>query len=586
MTSNAVTTAERPPARSYRLLDQVRAAVLIDGVSRAPAVRALPGGLHALDVTAPEGAAVEIRLSTPLRDAVGYWYPDCGWQRALPPDWAGALDTSLVRGAAIGCLYETSGATLLTFAAEDQSAEIRTVFGVSEQHKRFVAHLELASSGEPFTLILAPRSGSPAAALRGVRRHLVATAPTAPLPLPAAGRTPAYSTWYSFGQQVTAQGVEREARLAKDLGCGLVILDDGWQRGGKERGYAWAGDWTVDTEKFPDLAGHVRTVRDLGLAYIAWLGPLLLGPASPQWDRLSKYAPVPSPTAPGAHVLDPRHPEVRAHVVDVCTRLVADHGLDGLKLDFLDDATVYAGDGGAGVTTAMATLLGCIRDALVELCPAGPLIELRQPYLGPGMSAYGNLLRATDCPADATANRVRTIDAALTATGGAVHSDMLMWDPEGEPEWAARQILSVLHAVPQLSCLLERLTSDQRETVAFWLRQWKRLAPVLVDGEWEPGRPDELYPVVRAHAGRHQVAVVHADRPVTLDLRRHPQADLVNATGTDGLVCVVQGGPVEAGITAYDARGRVTGSWVRSLDGPVALKVPRSGLLSLLAAHH
>ncbi|WP_307804698.1 alpha-galactosidase [Streptomyces sp. VRA16 Mangrove soil] len=585
MTSTAVTTAERPPAPTHRLLDQVRVAVLVDGTPLQPAVRSLPDGTHALDVSAPEGAAVEIRLSTPLRDAVGYWYPDCGWQRALPPDWAGALDTCLVRGAAIGCLYETSGATLLTFAAQDHSAEVRTVFGVSEQHKQFVVHLELTARDEPYTVILAPRSASPAAALRVVRRRLLASSPLAPLPLPGAGRTPAYSTWYSFGQDVTAAGVEREARLAADLGCGLVILDDGWQRGGRERGYAWAGDWQVDTEKFPDLAGHVHTVHELGLAYIAWLGPLLLGPASPAWERLSPYALVPSPTAPGAYVLDPRHCEVRAHVVDTCTRLVADHGLDGLKLDFLDDATVYA-DAGGSVAEAMAVLLGDIREALTALCPQGPLIELRQPYLGPGMSAYGNLLRATDCPADATANRVRTVDAALTAIGGAVHSDMLMWDPDAEPEWAVRQLLAVLHAVPQLSCRIGDLTASQHEALAFWLRQWKRLAPTLLDGDVEPGRPDELYPVLQAHAGEHQVAVVHADRPVPLDLLSHPRADLVNATGADTLVCNVPHGPVEAAITAYDARGRVTGSWVRTLGGPMALTVPRSGLLSILAAHH
>lgn len=113
---------------------------------------------------------------------------------------------------------------------------------------------------------------------------------------------------------------------------------------------------------------------------------------------------------------------MRTHVLEVCTRLVADHGLDGLKPAFLDDATVYTDDGGDPVGPAMALLLG----DLSALCPRGPLVELRQPCFDPGMSAYGNLLRDTDCPADATANRIRAIEAALCATGGAVHSDTLM----------------------------------------------------------------------------------------------------------------------------------------------------------------
>ncbi|MER5955830.1 glycoside hydrolase family 36 protein [Streptomyces sp. NPDC001893] len=582
MTSIAVTTAERPPTPTSALIDRVSVAVLVDGVPMEPVVRELPDGVRELDVSSPEGAAVEIRLATPLQDAVGYWHPDAGWQRSLPPDWAGRLNAGLVHGSAIGCLYETSGQTLLAFAAEDATTETHLVFGVSEQRKLFAVHLELTAGRRPYTVLFAGRSPSPATALRLLRRRLVGAAKLPPLALPEAGRTPAYSTWYAFGQEVTADGVAREAERAAALGCGLLILGDGWQRGGRERGYAWAGDWQVDTAKFPDLAGHVGDVQGLGMAYVAWIAPLLLGPDSPEWQRLSPYARIPSPTAPGAHVLDPREPRVRVHVLEVCTRLVADHGLDGLKLDFLDDATVYAQTGGGPVGPAMALLLGDLRAALGALCPRGPLVELRQPCLGPGMSAYGNLLRASDCPADATANRIRTIDAALCATGGAVHSDMLMWDPDATAEAAARQIQSVLHAVPQLSCRLHELSPEHREVVAFWLRQWQRLRPVLLDGEVEPGRPDELYPLVRAHAGDAQVVVAHAERPVPLDLLRHPRADLVNATSADSLICVVPHAPVRATLTTYDARGRVTHSGPHTFGpGAVRLDVPPSGLLTV-----
>ncbi|MEK0101233.1 alpha-galactosidase, partial [Streptomyces sp. A475] len=191
MTSIAVTTAERPPTPTTALIDQVSVAVLVDGVPMEPVVRELPGAVKALDVPAPEGTAVEIRLLTPLRDAVGYWHPDAGWQRSLPPDWAGRLNAGLVHGSAIGCLYETSGRTLLAFAAQDATAETHLVFGVSEQRKLFAVHLELTAGRHPFTLLFAGHSPSPAAALRPLRRRLVGSAQPPPLALPAAGRTPA-----------------------------------------------------------------------------------------------------------------------------------------------------------------------------------------------------------------------------------------------------------------------------------------------------------------------------------------------------------------------------------------------------------
>ncbi|MFJ8105864.1 glycoside hydrolase family 36 protein [Streptomyces sp. NPDC096132] len=425
---------------------------------------------------------------------------------------------------------------------------------------------------------------SPATALRRLAARLAATAAQPPLGLPPAGRGPAYSTWYALGQDVTADAVAHEARLAARLGCALLILDDGWQRGGRLRGYAWAGDWQTDPEKFPDLAAHVAEVHGLGMAYIAWVAPLLAGPDSPRWREPAPLAPLPSPTAPGAHVLDPRDTRVRAHVVTTCARLVGDHGLDGLKLDFLDDAMVYAEDGRGDVSAAMDLLLGEIRDALTPLYRATPLIELRQPYLGPGTAAYGNLLRATDCPADAVANRVRTVDAGLLRCGGAVHSDMLMWDPDHTPQAALRQFLAVLHATPQLSCGLGELRPSHYKALKFWLAQWARLRPLFGEGEFEPGRPDELYPVVRAARAEREAVVVHDERTVALDLTRRRTVDIVNATATDALVLdLTDGGPYDIWCRAYDVTGELVHE--HSLDavtgGPLKVAVPPSGLLSL-----
>ncbi|NUR83280.1 MAG: alpha-galactosidase, partial [Nonomuraea sp.] len=134
-----MTTAELPPAPTTPLLGEVSVAVLADGVPAAFTTRPLPGGLLRLDVTAPDGAALEVRLATPLREAAGFWHPACGWSRTLLPDWAGRMRASLVNGAVAGCLYEASGATLMSFAALDPAAEAEVVFGVSEQARRFVA---------------------------------------------------------------------------------------------------------------------------------------------------------------------------------------------------------------------------------------------------------------------------------------------------------------------------------------------------------------------------------------------------------------------------------------------------------------
>ncbi|CAM5440725.1 hypothetical protein GCM10010329_51710 [Streptomyces spiroverticillatus] len=571
----AVTTAHETPAPLVPLLDTVSIAVLAPDPHWS--LTQLPSGTRLLEVRSP-GEPVEIRLSVPLGDATGYWHPQAAWRRTLVADWEGRSRVSLVNGPAAGCLYEHSGATLLTFAVADPTSEATVRFGVSEENDTHVVHLRLPASPDPHRLLLVPRAPSVAAALRPLRDWFAATHP--PMPVPEAAREPVYSTWYAFNQDVTDTAVETQAALAADLGCGALILDDGWQRYGNGRGYAGCGDWQPDPAKFPDLAAHVTKVRAHGLAYLAWVAPLLLGPEADCFDTWSAAAPSPA-SVPGAYVLDPRLPEVRRHVIDTCVRLVRDHHLDGLKIDFLDQALVYATDGKGPVGPAMGELLSGLRRELEEVRP-DVLIELRQPYAGPGMTPYGNMLRSFDCPADAVANRVRTLDTSLLAVGAVVHSDMVMWSHGASPAAVARQLIGALHCVPQISVLLDEIPPAQVEVVRFWLARWREHRALLLDGEVEPGRPDELYPVVAAARGDECLVSVHGDRLVPLDFTAYRTFHLVNGSDRDRLAVEVVGGggPVRARVQGPD--GRMMNDPHEHLpEGPSLLAVPRGGLVTL-----
>ncbi|MEW2615792.1 glycoside hydrolase family 36 protein [Streptomyces sp. NPDC047880] len=569
----AVTTAELAPATYELLLDQVRIAVL---APRADPHWSLTEGFDGLSVLHVEasGNPVEIRLHVPLGDAAGYWHPQARWQRTLLADWEGRARVSLVDGLAAGCLYDHTGATMLAFSVADPVPEVQLRFGVSEENDTFVVHMELPALPGPHRILFVPRSESVATAMRALRGWYAAT--TSAMPVPEAARLPVYSTWYAFNQQVDAEAVETQARLAARLGCGVLILDDGWQRLGSGRGYAGCGDWLPDTDKFPDFAGHVARVKALGLRYMAWVAPLLVGPAADCYPQWAASAPAPA-RAPGAYVLDPRRPEVRRHVVEMCTALVRDHGLDGLKVDFVDEAMVYAGDGG-DIGHALTELLTDLRTALQKVRPE-LLLELRQPYVGPGMAAYGNMLRSFDCPADATANRVRTIDTSLLAVGGTVHSDMLLWDPSGPLEAAVRQFIGAFHSVPQLSVRLDTLPPEQLEALGFWLGQWRRLRPQLLDGRVEPGRPDDLYPVVESRANGVCVVSVHSERAVSLRLTAFDETVLVNGSDVDRLVVDVRDPGAAVDIDVHSSSGRIIEQGRIDLPpGLHSLPVPRMGL--------
>ncbi len=544
-------------------------------------------------VTARIDTVVTVRLDVPLGDAVGYWHPNAGSDRTLPADWSPWRHVSLVESAPAGCLYDTAGRALLAFATDRTVALTGVRFGVSEEHKRFGVWLRLPlTAGETYRIRLLPPGGTVAGTLRALRRWFAALPGGEPMPTPEFGRTPVYSTWYSFTQDVCAADVEREAALAAELGFGQLFLDDGWQRYGSGRGYSGCGDWRPDPDKFPDLRTHVETVHALGLRQVLWIAPLLLGERSDVFPWLSRFATHWSPTLE-CWILDPRHVEVRDHVLRTCLQLVDEFGLDGLKADFLDEAMVYAGTRGTqdsardgylpDVGAALAAMLTDLREGLRDRRGDEFVIELRQRYTGPAMTAFGNLLRANDCPADAVANRVRTLDIALLAPGGTVHSDMLMWDPQADADVVARQFHGALHAVPQISARLAELPDAHRDALAFWLSTWRALRPTLLSGHYEPGRPDQLYPQVIATGDDRCVITCFVDRIVPLcpDLR---QVSLINATSAHQLFLDLDA-PWTVHLSPHDAQGRAQAPLIRELTpGLNTVDVPPGGLCHLREA--
>ncbi|MFB7574745.1 glycoside hydrolase family 36 protein [Streptomyces sp. NPDC056165] len=530
------------------------------------------------------GTAV-LRLDVPLGDAVGYWHPAVGWDRHLVADWASRWRAvGLVDSAPLGCLYDATGAAVLAFASDRIAATTRIRFGVAEPLARFGVWLAMdLLPGEEFRI----RVQAPGQPFADAMQSLAGWLPDgAALPSPDSARTPAYSSWYSLHRDVDAARIEAEAELAAEVGCGVLLLDDGWQRGAQGAGYSGSGDWTPDPVKFPDFAAHVKTVQSLGLRYLAWIAPLVLGERTAAWGAMRDFAPYAVPRL-SCRVLDPRHDEVRRFVIDSCVDLVRRHGLDGLKIDFLDFAMVYADEEGdrvgADVGLAMHGLLTELRDRLRELRGDDLLIEFRQPYTGPGMLGFGNLLRAGDCPADATANRVRTLDIRASTTAGSVHSDMLMWDPGACVEAAARQLHSALYATPQISVALAEQSAEHRAMTAFWLRFWREHRDVLTRGEIRAGRPDQLYDTVTASAGERAVITFYSEGCLAqLALDGLTEVAVVNSTAAGHVALDVGGPAVEVRLDSWDACGRPAGSDVRTLGpGLHPIPVPPSGLCVL-----
>jgi alpha-galactosidase len=528
--------------------------------------------------------------SHPLVSVHGYWHSGAGYDKGLQVDWGKGVYSKATSGAPVGCLYDLEGRNRLTFALSDALNPVTFHAGVHEESGEASCWVRLFD--EPLaplgvyeaTLRLDTRDLPYYETLSDVSRWWAGLPGYEPAGVPETARLPMYSTWYSFHQDLEPGRVEEQGRLAKELGCEAVIVDDGWQTTSNERGYAYTGDWEPAPEKIPDMREHVDRVHALGMKCLLWYSVPFVGRHSKAWERFSGML-LEEIERLGAGVLDPRFPEVREFLIETYESALREWDLDGFKLDFVDSFGASRETGGGrdldGVPEAVDRLLEDTIERLRRIKP-DVMVEFRQSYVGPLMRKYGNIFRAMDCPNDAVENRMHTLDIRLLGGDTAAHSDMLMWHAGDPVHSAALQLVNVLFSVPQISVLLDRIPPEHVEMLRFWLGFWREHRDVLLDGTLEPLHPEAIYPVVLARTESKLAAAAYGNAVVTLEGEIPSTLLVVNGTPEQGVVLYVAEAAGARGIEVRDCMGRVacTDS-IRLETGLHQIDIPPAGVAVL-----
>jgi alpha-galactosidase len=360
---------------------------------------------------------------------------------------------------------------------------------------------------------------------------------------PESAYWPLYSSWYVFRSNVTQDAMEREIERAAKLGMKVAILDDGWQRD--------RGAWAINTDKFPDMKGHVGRVKKMGVKYMLWFALPHVRKDSPVFEEFKDMLLWEGPDQWNDYIFDPRYPKVRKHIVNRLVELARDYGFDGFKLDFIDQFVMrypdppakdnYKGCDTKSVPEATEKLLKEIRDALDEVRP-GMLIEFRQRYIGPVVRQYGNMLRANDCPGDYMANRYRTLALRVISPASAVHSDMLLWRNDDKASDVKRQIWNVIFSVVQYSAYLKDLPEEHKKAIRETIKFAEEHRDTLLFGRLIPHRPELGYPCVEAESAEKRIVVVYQSEWIAKIPDDSRRVILVNATTADSLVIETKGG--------------------------------------------
>jgi alpha-galactosidase len=546
--------------------------------------------------------ALTLKWIQPAIDIHGSWNPALDRGKSYKADWMRPLRSNAAFSAPVHALFNSNGMNRLTYACSDALNTVYYTGAIREETGEFHCtvtwfHETTAPLREYEAQLLVDTRAVPYfESLERVQQWWSDMPDYRPAPVPAAAVSPMYSTWYSMHQNVTADQVEAQCRIAKQLGMDAVIVDDGWQTDDNRRGYAYCGDWEVCPDKFPDMRRHVDAIHGLGMKFILWYSVPFVGKYSKAWDRFNQKI-LRFNENHGAGVLDPRYPDVRDYIIAKYEQAVRDWDLDGFKLDFIDQfysperqvETTVPGKDYESIPEAVDRLL---TDSIARLRLLKPdiMVEFRQSYIGPAMRKYGNMFRAGDCPNDSIQNRVRTLDIRLLCGDTAAHSDMMMWHPSDPVESAALQLINALFSVPQLSVDLQTLPSDHQDMLRYWLGFCKEHRNVLLAGRLEPMRPELLYPLVSSSRGDKTVIVSYHDRLVPLKPVQSGQPSgqwiIVNGRMQEGLLVEIPVSQGAASIVIRDCRGIVKDSLSITLNAGIHhLPIPASGTAVITVAN-
>ncbi len=145
-----------------------------------------------------------------------------------------------------------------------------------------------------------------------------------------------YNDWEGCMFDFNQRTLLNLAKKAKELGCELFVLDDGWF-GKRDNDLAGLGDYTVNKKKLPSgLRGLSDRMNSMGLEFGLWFEPESVNMdsdlyrAHPDWALTDDFPPV-----LGRHqlLLDLTKPQVRDYIVENITRILDDSNITYVKWD-------------------------------------------------------------------------------------------------------------------------------------------------------------------------------------------------------------------------------------------------------------
>ena len=444
------------------------------------------GNYGKLAVKVPGHSGImQMRFSVPILDMHGYWVPESRTP-STKIVWVIESKSAGQRAFPFIAFFNSRQINRLSAGLTNLTDDARILAKMNQEKCTYDITIEVAlgKDSQDFELVIDQRPQVWTDSLADWRKALAL-----PLPeFPECAWEPVFCTWYAVHAAVTQDWVEKNAEVASRLGFRTLIIDDGWcfdvmKRVSPETISTWyemIGDWFLSEKKFPDFENHRKRVQAMGMKYLLWVAPFLIGAKSELYKQLADI--VKPEYHEGCYTFDSSRKEAAKLLLGKMKHVIQDYGLDGLKVDFLDYIFPNMEEPrGEDTTHFIQELARTIRKVKKDA-----LIEFRQAYATPGMLAYGTQFRAGDVPFDFIDNFHRLAQIRISVGDGVpVHADPAYWHPQESPENISRHMIASLAGVPMLSMDLLAISETEQKIIRHWLGFYQAHRETFNYGKWD-----------------------------------------------------------------------------------------------------
>lgn len=444
------------------------------------------GNYGKLAVKVPGHSGImQMRFSVPILDMHGYWVPESRTP-STKIVWVIESKSAGQRAFPFIAFFNSRQINRLSAGLTNLTDDARILAKMNQEKCTYDITIEVAlgKDSQDFELVIDQRPQVWTDSLADWRKALAL-----PLPeFPEGAWEPVFCTWYAVHAAVTQDWVEKNAEVASRLGFRTLIIDDGWcfdvmKRVSPETISTWyemIGDWFLSEKKFPDFENHRKRVQAMGMKYLLWVAPFLIGAKSELYKQLADI--VKPEYHEGCYTFDSSRKEAAKLLLGKMKHVIQDYGLDGLKVDFLDYIFPNMEEPrGEDTMHFIQELARTIREVKKDA-----LIEFRQAYATPGMLAYGTQFRAGDVPFDFIDNFHRLAQIRISVGDGVpVHADPAYWHPQESPENISRHMIASLAGVPMLSMDLLAISETEQKIIRHWLGFYQAHRKTFNYGKWD-----------------------------------------------------------------------------------------------------